>query len=66
MEPLLEENLQRAIILSSGDGSVFFLRPISPGILLLTLVLAVYFSKRKRIVTEQLAQPLVEGAAKLD
>jgi len=65
LEPLLEENFRRAMILSSGDGSVFFLRRISLGILLLTLVLALYFSKRKRTVTEQLAQPLVEGAVKL-
>lgn len=31
--PLMEENLRRAMVFSRGDASVFFLRPISLGML---------------------------------
>lgn len=36
--PLLEENLRRAMILGRGDPTVFLTRPISAGILVLTLL----------------------------
>jgi TctA family transporter len=36
--PLLEENLRRAMILGRGDPTVFLTRPISAGLLLLTVV----------------------------
>ncbi len=57
LEPLLEENFRRAMILSTGDASVFFTRPISLGILILTLILAIYFSGRKRTLSKQFAMP---------
>ena len=47
LEPLLEENFRRQMILSSGDATTFFTRPISLAILLLTVGLAIYFSRRK-------------------
>ena len=34
--PLMEENLRRALLISRGDASVFFTRPISLAFLLLT------------------------------
>jgi TctA family transporter len=36
--PLLEENLRRGMILGRGDPSVFLTRPISAGLLVLTLL----------------------------
>src|SRR6185503_19068975 len=37
--PLMEENLRRALLISRGDPSVFFTRPISAGFLIATVVL---------------------------
>jgi len=39
--PLMEENLRRAMLTAGGDVSVFFTRPISGGLLLLSAVLLV-------------------------
>ncbi|TNC46928.1 tripartite tricarboxylate transporter permease [Rubellimicrobium rubrum] len=39
--PLLEENLRRAMILGRGDPMVFLTRPISAGLLVLTLAVVV-------------------------
>ena len=42
--PMLEEYLRRAMLLSSGDPSVFFERPISAGLLITSaIVLAIVF-----------------------
>jgi TctA family transporter len=52
--PLMEENLRRALVISRGDPSVFFTRPISlafmigTGILLLLFVLPVFRRLRTR------------------
>jgi len=50
--PLMEENLRRAMLLSRGDPSVFFTRPISAGFMiasiLLLVVLALPFIRKKR------------------
>jgi len=37
--PLMEENLRRAMLISRGDPSVFFTRPISAGMLIVALAL---------------------------
>ena len=37
--PILEENLRRALLLSRGDPSVFFTRPISLGFMIVTAVI---------------------------
>ena len=39
--PMMEEYLRRALLLSRGDWSVFVTRPISAGLLLVTLALLV-------------------------
>jgi TctA family transporter len=39
--PMMEENLRRALLLSRGDWSVFLMRPLSAGLLLVALVLLV-------------------------
>ena len=39
--PLLEENLRRALLLSRGDPTVFFTRPISLGFMIATLLVLV-------------------------
>ncbi len=56
--PLMEENLRRAMLISRGDASVFFTRPISCGMLivagalLLIIVLPQIRKKRAEVVYE--------------
>ena len=56
--PLMEENLRRAMLISRGDPSVFFTRPISLGMLLvagalLLMVIAPQIrKKRAEVITE--------------
>jgi TctA family transporter len=50
--PMMEENLRRAMLLSRGDPTVFFTRPISLAMLiaaaaLLLLILAPNFRKKR-------------------
>jgi TctA family transporter len=42
--PLLEENLRRSMLLSDGDPSVFFTRPISGAFMVATVVLLLLFT----------------------
>ncbi|MBV9862150.1 MAG: tripartite tricarboxylate transporter permease [Alphaproteobacteria bacterium] len=42
--PVLEENLRRSLLISRGDPSVFFTRPISLAMLLLAVAFVVIFS----------------------
>ena len=57
--PLMEENLRRAMILSRGDATTFFTRPISLTLLLVTLaVLIIVFlpsirKKREEVFVEE-------------
>ena len=39
--PLMEENLRRALLISRGDPTVFFTRPISAGFLIATVLLLI-------------------------
>jgi putative tricarboxylic transport membrane protein len=39
--PLMEENLRRAMLIARGDVTVFFTRPISAGLLILSIILLV-------------------------
>ena len=56
--PLLEENLRRSMLLSDGDPSVFFTRPLSALFMIATAVLLLLFTvpalrkKRKTVLTE--------------
>jgi TctA family transporter len=56
--PMLEEHLRRAMIISRGDPTVFFTRPLSAGLMLLAvIVLAVLFlptiaRKREQVFQE--------------
>ncbi|HLI20736.1 MAG TPA: tripartite tricarboxylate transporter permease [Stellaceae bacterium] len=43
LEPMLEDNFRRALLISRGDASVFVTRPISLGILIATAALLVVF-----------------------
>ena len=53
--PLMEENLRRAMLLSRGDATVFFTRPLSLSLLILcALVVLLMFSPRLR-ATRQVA-----------
>ncbi len=58
--PLMEENLRRAMLISRGDPSVFFTRPISAGMLavagLLLILIVVPQIRKKR------AEVIAEGA----
>jgi len=52
--PLMEENLRRALLISRGDPTVFFTRPISLGFMLVTLIILILMMlpmvKQKRAV----------------
>ncbi|HEV2009212.1 MAG TPA: tripartite tricarboxylate transporter permease [Burkholderiales bacterium] len=56
--PLMEENLRRAMLISRGDPSVFFTRPISLGMLLVAFALLLMVvapqirKKRAEVITE--------------
>ena len=55
--PLMEENLRRAMLISRGDPSVFFTRPISLGMLLvafalLLMVILPQFRQKRAILEE--------------
>jgi TctA family transporter len=56
--PLMEENLRRAMLISRGDASVFFTRPISLGMLLVAFALLImvvvpqFRKKREEVLTE--------------
>jgi len=39
--PLMEENLRRALLISRGDPTVFFTRPISLGFMIATALIVV-------------------------
>src|SRR6266540_3591004 len=39
--PLMEENLRRAMLLARGDATVFFTRPISAGLMTLSIILLI-------------------------
>ena len=43
LEPVLEDNLRRSMIISHGDPTVFVTHPISLGILIFTAALAMFF-----------------------
>jgi putative tricarboxylic transport membrane protein len=57
--PLMEENLRRALLISRGDPTVFFTRPISAGFLIATAILLVIMilpnirKKREQILVEE-------------
>ena len=57
--PLMEENLRRSMLLSDGDPSVFFTRPIScgfmvaTGILLLLFIVPAFRKKREEVLAEE-------------
>jgi TctA family transporter len=59
--PLMEENLRRALLLSRGDPTVFFTRPLSlgmlvaAGLLLLIIVLPTVRRKREEAFHEEAA-----------
>ena len=54
--PLMEENLRRALLISRGDPTVFFTRPISLGFMIATVVIIIVMAapavrKRKEQIT---------------
>ena len=57
--PLLENNLRKSLIMTQGDFSAFFLRPISAGCLIIALFLLIsplvprLSQKRKVIALEK-------------
>ena len=58
--PLMEENLRRALLISRGDPSIFFTRPISLGMLLVAgfllviIMLPIIRKKREQVLKEEL------------
>ena len=57
--PLMEENLRRTLLISGGDATVFFTRPISAGFLIATtllltmMVLPSIRRKRKEVLVDK-------------
>ncbi|MBI4193984.1 MAG: tripartite tricarboxylate transporter permease [Betaproteobacteria bacterium] len=57
--PLMEENLRRALLISRGDPTVFFTRPISAGFLIATILLLIVMimpnvrKKREQVLVEE-------------
>jgi TctA family transporter len=57
--PLMEENLRRALLISRGDPTVFFTRPISAGflaataLLLIIMVLPNIRKRREQVLAEE-------------
>src|ERR671932_114459 len=57
--PLMEENLRRAMLLSRGDPTVFFTKPISAGFMIASLILLVIVAlpairkKREEVFVEE-------------
>jgi TctA family transporter len=57
--PLMEENLRRAMLLSRGDPTVFFTKPISLGFILAAVILLVLVmlpalrKKREEVFVEE-------------
>jgi putative tricarboxylic transport membrane protein len=57
--PLMEENLRRSLLLSDGDATVFFTRPLSASFMAATVVLLLLFTlpafrrKRVEVITEE-------------
>ena len=64
--PMFEENLRRALLISRGDPSIFVTRPISLGIVLLTVAMLVAFilpSIKRRLSPSVEAEPTESTAA---
>ena len=49
LAPMLEENFRRAMLISHGNPAVFVTHPVSLGILLFTVALAVFFLQRRHV-----------------
>ena len=56
--PMMEENLRRTLLLSNGDPTIFFTRPISAGFMVATVVLLLLFiapafrKKRREVIVD--------------
>jgi TctA family transporter len=61
--PLMEENLRRALLISRGDPTVFFTRPISAGFLvatvlfLLVIIIPAVRARRREALVEEPDRP---------
>ena len=62
--PLMEENLRRALLISRGDPTVFFTRPISLGFMIATvLIVVVMVLPGIRARRAQISEPSSSGTA---
>lgn len=56
--PMLEDNLRRSLMLSQGDPAILFTRPISAGLLLVTLAMLIiallpFVRKKREVIFEE-------------
>jgi TctA family transporter len=58
--PLMEENLRRALLISRGDPTVFFTRPISLAFMLLAIL--ILFTMFLPAIRSKKEQAVIEGA----
>ncbi|MBW2427936.1 MAG: tripartite tricarboxylate transporter permease [Deltaproteobacteria bacterium] len=61
--PMAEQNLRRTLIISHGDPTIFFLRPISAGFIILALVVIIssYYRIKKAQKKEEQAAASADG-----
>ena len=61
LEPMLEQNFRRALILGDGDILIFLKNPISLGILLFTALVMIYFKFKKRSIVDDVVSEAEEA-----
>jgi putative tricarboxylic transport membrane protein len=61
--PMAEQNLRRSLIISHGDATIFFTRPISAAFIILSVVVIIssYYRIKKAIEREQQNAFMAEG-----
>jgi putative tricarboxylic transport membrane protein len=49
LAPMIEKSLYRSLVMSQGDISILYTRPISGSLLVLALITLIYFSTQKKV-----------------
>ena len=49
LAPMIEKSLYRSLVMSQGDFSILYTRPISGSLLVLALITLIYFSTQKKV-----------------
>jgi putative tricarboxylic transport membrane protein len=49
LAPMIEKSLYRSLVMSQGDFSILYTRPISGSLLALAVITLIYFSTQKKV-----------------